>query len=333
MQCHEFERQLQFWLDDCAQCGQVAADLPTALAEHGRSCRGCSALVADYRTLFAALGQMKQVEFPSATAAGVAQRALVIPASRDALAAQVATPLQRQQADRSPAFGITIAALVLVACSWWFTPSPHPTSSPLAVSDQGSPSDLPPNDAALVAAISQAWRSNRGETLVANTTGGLSNLTLVSATMSAASQWLQARPSPWERVLQSAGKVARRTDGLVASQGSSVLASPEPTADDFADYGLSLLEWEQPSLGTVLNLAGWRSMALPTEMLDGNLFEQPQWLLQVADGISPMANTMAGTITALLRALPADEESPTTDDRGARSVPLDIRYDRAICLG
>jgi hypothetical protein len=333
MQCHEFERQLQFWLDDCAQCDQVATDLPAELVEHSRSCRGCSALAADYRTLFGALGQLKEVDLLATIPAGVAERATVTPASRDALAVHGAVAVRRQQADRSPAFGIAIAALVLVACSWLFTPSPHQSSSPVAVAEQADATDLPPQDAALIAAISQAWRSNRGETWVARTTGGLSNLNLVSATMSAATQWLQTRSTPWEQLLQASGNAAARTDGLVASQGSSVLASQEPTPDDFADHGLSLLEWEQPSLGTMLTLAGWQSMALPTEMLDGNLFEKPQWLLQVADGISPMANTMAGTITALLRALPQDEDPPATDDRGARSVPLDIRYDRAICLG
>ena len=333
MRCNEFEQQLQMWLDDCAQCGEVAGALPPSLAEHGQSCRGCGALAADYRTLFAALGQLKQVEFSATTAAGVVERADPTSASRDTLAAAGITPLRQQPADRSPAFGVAIAALVLVACSWLFTPSPNQMSSPVAVAEQSSETELPPQDAALIAAISQAWQSNRSETWVARTTGGLSNLNLVSATMSAATQWLQTRSTPWEQLLHATGNVAGRTEGLVASQGSSVLTPQEPTVDGFADYGLSLLEWERPSLGDVFTLAGWQSMALSTEMLDDNVFEQPHWLLQVADGISPMANTMAGTITALLRALPPADEPPTTDDRGARNLPTDIRYDRAICLG
>lgn len=329
MQCHEFERQLQFWLDDCAQCGEVAGPLPAVLAEHGQSCRSCSALAADYRTLFAALGQMKEVDLLATTSASVVERAAVTPASHDVLVAYGAVPVRRQQADRSPAFGIAIAALVLVACSWLFTPAPPQNSPSLAVVEAGDTPELPPNDAALVAAISQAWRPTLGQSWVAKTTGGLGNIQLVSATVSAASQWLQTRSTPWEQILQATSKAADRTDGLVASQGSSVLASPESIAPDFADYGMSLVEWERPSLETVLSLTGWQSMALPTEMLDGNLFDQPHWLLEV----SPMANTMAGTITALLRALPPAEESPATDNRGARNLPTDIRYDRALVLG
>jgi hypothetical protein len=317
MQCVEFERELQDWFDgDIANhCG--AGQLPQSLSRHAKACADCKTLVADYRMLFAALGQL----YPQEAPAPVTTRS--------------ESPLSRPSRQFAPptAMWVAAAAVLLMMCGWLWLPATSNQRKSTLITVATNDGNLDGIESAPIAAQSVPFSFNSRSAMLTSA-GRLGKLTLVPATVAAASDWLQTRSAPWEQILQAAGSAASRTDLLLAGRGSSVLDPTEAVEFGLADYSLDMFDWEQPSLGMVLNLAGWQSVALSTEVLDPQqLFEQPKWIQQVAEGIGPMTSTMTGTITALLRALPSSAASPDTEDRGARHLPLDVRFDRAIALG
>jgi hypothetical protein len=82
------------------------------------------------------------------------------------------------------------------------------------------------------------------------------------------------------------------------------------------------IEFEQPSMGTVLNLAGLRPVTFSAQMLETQWSQQPPWMVEVADGLKPVTESMTGTLNALLRVLPGNA-TPEARDQGAR-------YDRYV---
>jgi len=76
------------------------------------------------------------------------------------------------------------------------------------------------------------------------------------------------------------------------------------------------LDLEQASLGMVLNIAGFRPVTFSAEVLETHWNRQPAWMVEVADGLKPVTESMTGTLDALRRALPA---TPTEEpNQGAR---------------
>lgn len=79
----------------------------------------------------------------------------------------------------------------------------------------------------------------------------------------------------------------------------------------------SPLEIDERSLGLMLNLAGLSPVTLSAELFDSPLVARREWVMQVTDGLKPVAERMTGTLNTLLQVLPRAEaqQDPT---QGAR---------------
>ncbi len=113
---------------------------------------------------------------------------------------------------------------------------------------------------------------------------------------------------------------------------SAVRSAPEHTESVFSASSQSFLpirsrfELDQASVGVVLNLAGLSPVTFSAEVLEAHLAQQPAWVVEVADGLRPVTESMTGTLNALLRVLPGNAEA-AEQDRGARHE-RHRRYDR-----
>ncbi len=88
----------------------------------------------------------------------------------------------------------------------------------------------------------------------------------------------------------------------------------------------SRLELDHASVGVVLNLAGLSPVTFSAEVLEAHLAQQPAWMVELADGLRPVTESMTGTLNALLRVLPGNTEA-AEQDHGARHE-RHSRYDR-----
>ena len=107
---------------------------------------------------------------------------------------------------------------------------------------------------------------------------------------------------------------------------SAIAAESQQAVSQESAVAYQNLQFEQPSVGTVLNLAGLRPVTFSAQVLETQWSQQPPWMVEVADGLKPVTESMTGTLNALLRVLPGNE-APETLDQGAR-YDRHLRYDR-----
>lgn len=134
------------------------------------------------------------------------------------------------------------------------------------------------------------------------------------------SRWSTPRGS-----LQSLPSVALQ-QSIVEPAVSVAGVRPAVERRGFRFAAPSRLDIDQASLGVVLNFAGLGPVTFSAEVLESHLAAKPAWVVEVADGLKPVTDSMTGTLNAIWQVLPRSEEVED-QNQGARYEPQG-RYDR-----